>query len=316
MSRWAVIGSSGFAEQTCIPTLLKAPSSDLLGCCGSDPSGSRRVAQRYSLAKAYADVADVAADPDVEVVWIASPTGFHAEQAETLMAAGKSVLIDKPVALTLGQAEGIKRTAERNAVTTAVGFHQRFKTAHVRARQEVENGTIGKTAHIHCKFLTSYAADPAEWRRRKATSGGGWSINDIGTHLIDTVRFIAQSDIVAAKALFGTVRFDYETDDIFAGVLKLRSGVLASVEASTAVEGPATRLEIIGTLGSIVIEGSFKQRSTMIINAAEQEVMDENGAYVEQVRAFEALLKGQASSIATLDDGISNLQWVTEMIKS
>ncbi len=144
----------------------------------------------------------------------------------------------------------------------------------------------------------------------------GWSINDIGTHLFDTVCFITQSDIVSAKAVFSSVRFNYETDDIFAGVLKLRNGAIGSIEASTAIQGPETRLEVIGQSGSIIITESFNDRSSIAINGVDHGVVNEDGAYLAQVDAFESLLTDRPSLIATLDDGLTNLKWVDEMIRS
>ena len=96
---------------------------------------------------------EVAADPDVEAIWIASPTGLHAEQATTLMDAGKSVLIEKPLALTLLEAERVKRVADRTGSKAAIGFHQRFKVAHLRARELVAGGALGDIAYIRCHFL-------------------------------------------------------------------------------------------------------------------------------------------------------------------
>ena len=130
MTTWAIIGTTGFAEQTCVPTLLKASTAGLLGGCGSKPAGGLRIARRFSLPRAYASLAEVGADPDIEAVWIASPTGFHAEQSIALMKAGKSVLIEKLVALTVAEAERIKHAADQTGAKAAVGFHQRFKSAH------------------------------------------------------------------------------------------------------------------------------------------------------------------------------------------
>lgn len=316
MTKWAIIGTSGFAGQTCVPTLLEASAAELLGSCGSSPEGGSRVAQRFSLPKAYASLADVAADPDVEAVWIASPTGFHAEQAIALMEAGKSVLIEKPLALTLAEAGRVKRRAEQVGAKAAVGFHQRFKSAHIRAREAIGAGLLGKLAYIRCHFLAAYDEEPGPWRRSATTAGGGWSVNDIGTHLLDTVRFVTQSDVVAAKAVFGHVRFGYETDDIFAGVLKLQNGTLASIEAATAVAAPTTRLELVGERGSIVIDGSFMNRSSLVINGGAPETADESQAYVRQIEAFQSLLEGSPTRIATLDDGVANVEWVGAMIQS
>ena len=316
VTNWAIIGTSGFARETCVPTLLQASSAQLLGCCGSTPGRGLESQARFSLAKAYDSVEDVCADPDVEAVWIASPTGLHAAQATTLMVAGKSVLIEKPLASTSIEAEQVKKMAEQTGSKAAVGFHQRFKTAHRRARELVDAGVLGDIAYVRCHFLAAYDEEPGEWRRSASSAGGGWAVNDIGTHLLDTVTFVSRSGVSEAKALFGHVRFAYETDDIFAGVLKLRSGAVASIEAATAVAAPTTRLEVIGTRGSLVVQGSFRDHSTLVLNGNLLEEHREDHAYVDQVEAFEMLLKGQSNDLATLENGIDNVVWVETMLNS
>ena len=316
MTNWTIIGTSGFARETCVPTLMGAASATLLGCCGSTPDRGLESQARFSLPKAYASVESVAADPDVEAVWIASPTGLHAEQAMALMAAGKSVLIEKPLALTLTESEQVERVAERSGSKAAVGFHQRFKVAHRRARHLVASGALGDIAYVRCHFLAAYDEEPGAWRRASATAGGGWAVNDIGTHLLDTVTFVCRSTVSDAKALFGHVRFAYETDDIFAGVLKLENGAIASIEAATAVAAPTTRLELIGTRGSLVIEGSFQGRSTMFLDDKPSEEHPEDQAYSDQIEAFSMLLNDQPNDLATLRDGSDNVRWVEAMLRS
>jgi len=316
VANWTIIGTSGFARKTCVPTLLGASSATLLGCCGSTPDGGLEIQARFSLPRAYARVEDIGSDPDVEAVWITSPTGLHAEQATALMIAGKSVLIEKPLALTLAEAEHVKGVAERTGSKAAVGFHQRFKVAHRRARDLAASGVLGDIAYIRCHFLAAYDEEPAAWRRAASTAGGGWAVNDIGTHLLDTVTFVSQSGVSEAKALFGHVRFAYETDDIFAGVLKLQSGAIASIEAATAVAAPTTRLELIGTRGSLVVEGSFQGSSTLVLNGIRLENHREDQAYSDQIQAFSMLLNGQSNDLASLQDGIDNVRWVETMLRS
>lgn len=316
MANWAIIGTSGFARETCVPTLLQTSSATLLGCCGSTPEGSLEIQARFSLPKAYASLADVGADPVVEAVWIASPTAFHAEQANALMAAGKSVLIEKPLALTSVEAGQVKAVAERTGAKAAVGFHQRFKRAHLRARELIAEGALGRISYIRCHFLAAYEHEPGAWRRSLSTAGGGWAINDIGTHLLDTVTFVSCSKVSDAKALFGHVRFDYETDDIFAGVLKLQNGAIGSIEAATAVAAPSTRLEVIGSRGSLILEGSFQGRSTLNFNGRLLEEHSEDQAYSDQARAFAMMLNGESNHLATLQDGIDNVRWVEAMLGS
>lgn len=317
MTRWAIVGASGFAEETCVPTLLDAPEAELIGCCGSSPASGRRIAETYGLRKSFDAFEELVADLDVDAVWIASPTGLHADHAIGLMRAGKSVLIEKPLALTLADAELVRHAADQTGTKAAIGFHQRFKTAHVRAREAIGAGLLGRLAYVRCHCMIAYDSAPGAWRQVAETAGGGWSINDLGTHLLDTVRFVTQSDVVAAKALFGHVRFGFETDDTFAGVLKLRNGALGSLEASTAVASPGSRLELVGDAGSMIIDGSFMNTSsTTVVNGAAPQAADESGAYRTQIAGFHALLNGQSSDIATLVDGVANVRWTGEMIGS
>ena len=99
-------------------------------------------------------------------------------------------------------------------------------------------------------------------------------------------------------------------------MLKLQNGALASVEAATAVASPTTRLELIGNRGSLVVEGSFEGGSTLVLNGRPLETHHETRAYSDQVHAFAMLLNGEATHLATLQDGIDNVRWVQAMIRS
>ena len=314
MTNWAIIGGSGFAETTCIPTLESTNSATLLGCCGSNPEKNAELTRKFGLPKTFNNIEEVGLDPDVEAVWIASPTGMHGEQAESLMRSGKAVLIEKPLELNYAKAKKIVRAALETNAQAAVGFHQRFKLAHIHAKSLISSGDIGNPVFVNALFMVKYPSPPGKWRQHRDSSGG-WSINDIGTHLIDTVKYVLGAEVRKAKAVFGNNQFRYETDDIFSAVLELNNDSIATISASTAVDNPKTRLEIIGTKGSLNLENSFMGSTEMFVNGQQLPVFNESMVYVDQIHAFQKLLLGQQSEISNLGDGLDNVYWVEQMVK-
>ena len=101
----AVIGSSGHAARVSAPTIAAAPGARLVGVLGSTPERGRALAAGHPGCRAYANLDELCADPEVEAVWIAGPNDRHVEHAARCLAAGKHVLLEKPMATTLAGAE-------------------------------------------------------------------------------------------------------------------------------------------------------------------------------------------------------------------
>ena len=144
------------------------------------------MARQFGFARATDDWRALVADPEVDVVSITTPNRLHREMALAAIAAGKHVWCEKPLALTLAEAEEMAAAAEAAGVTTMVGYNYVRNPAFTHARRLVEDGAIGRVVHFRGFVDEDYQADPElawTWRATLAEAGLG-TLGDLGCHLV------------------------------------------------------------------------------------------------------------------------------------
>lgn len=200
---------------------------------------------------------DVLADPAVDAVCIATPSGEHAQQAIAAANAGKHVLVEKPMALSLADADAIIAACRENDVRLGVTLQRRVEPLFRRVHDAIHNGDLGEItlAAVTMPYLRgeAYYAQ-ADWRGTWALDGGGVLMNQ-GIHIIDLLVWFL-GDPVEVKSFASTGRRTVEVENTAAAVLRFGSGALASLTGTiTTAPGFPHRIEIYGTNGAIQIEG-------------------------------------------------------------
>jgi len=147
---------------------------------------------RYGFERTERSWERVAEAPDIDAVSVTVGNDLHRSVVEGLVAAGKHVLCEKPLGPTAADALEMLRAAERAGVVTAVGFVLRTTPSIAAIRLRIARGSLGEPRHFLGHYLTDYASDPNvpfTWRYSRAAAGGG-AIVDLGSHIIDTARFL------------------------------------------------------------------------------------------------------------------------------
>lgn len=164
----------------------------LLTVCDMQQESAAKLASTYGFSENATHWQAVLDDDRVNVVSVALPNFEHAKVASAALAAGKHVLCEKPLALTVTDARNLAVQARTTNVTSGIVFNYRRIPAIVEIRDIVQSGEIGTPVHLLIQYQSEYAADPDlpfSWRYAKATAGGG-ALHDIGAHAIDTARYI------------------------------------------------------------------------------------------------------------------------------
>jgi predicted dehydrogenase len=199
----------------------------------------------------------ILARPEVDVVCICTPSGQHAAQATAAAQAGKHVLVEKPMALRLADAEAMSEACHRAGVKLGVVFQRRTEAVFKRMRAAIQDGelgdlTLGVVTMPYYRPQAYY--DQAGWRGTWALDGGGVLMNQ-GIHLVDLLVWL-MGEPVEVKAYAGTLQHTIEVEDILTATLRFGSGAQAILTATTtAAPGFPHRLEIYGTKGGIQVEG-------------------------------------------------------------
>lgn len=249
---------------------------------GRDPARAEAAARRLGWAEAASDWRDVIARDDIDLVDICTPGDSHAEIALAALEAGKHVLVEKPLANTVAEAEAMTAAADRarvRGVRSMVGFTNRRVPAIALGRRLIEQGRIGTVHHVRAQYLQDWIVDPAtplSWRLQKERAGSG-ALGDLGAHCVDTALFWTAdpiTEVVSSMRTFVTERplggdhsglsfssASTETgpvtvDDSTSFLAHFASGAEGVFEATRSASGRknALRIEVYGSRGSLAFD--------------------------------------------------------------
>ena len=220
---------------------------------------SEKLRVKYGAKRAYTDHKALLADPEVDVVYIASPVNFHKEQAIDAARAKKDILLEKPICLDISNGEEVLRVCEEEGVKIATGFLMRFHAINAKIRELIQSGAIGQLVSCRAQFSCWYPDMPGAWRQVKALSGGG-ALMDMGVHCIDLIQNITGSKAKRVASFSKTHTFSYEVEDQASLMMELENGAVAYVESNFNIpDAVPSKLEFYGTGGSIVAYGTLSQ---------------------------------------------------------
>jgi UDP-N-acetyl-2-amino-2-deoxyglucuronate dehydrogenase len=212
---------------------------------------------KYGAECCYTDYHELLENPDLDVVSICTPSGMHAEMGIAAAKAGKHVIVEKPMAMSLQDADDLIQACEDNGVKLAVCFQNRFNPPVQKLRRALEEGRFGKLTHgsaVVRWFRPQDYYDQAPWRGTRANDGG--CLMNQSIHNIDLLQWM----MGPVESVFGYTANNLrkiECEDVGVAVLKFKSGALGVIEASTTVypENLEETLNIFGEKGTVVLGG-------------------------------------------------------------
>jgi len=254
--RFGVIGAGGIADRRAIPALLEAPGCELAAVM--DVINADALGRKYGV-RGYDSEEAILADPEVDAVYIATPVHLHLGQIKQAAAAGKNILVEKPICMTSHQAEEAVAACEDAGVLLQEGYMMRFHGAHCRIKEIISSGAIGKAIYARAQLACWYPPLRGAWRQRRDTGGGG-ALIDMATHLCDLLEMFL-GNIITVAAITGTQIHDYEVEDSATMLLQFESRCHGTIDTFFCIpdEASRTRLEIYGSRGAILSEGTIGQ---------------------------------------------------------
>ena len=232
------------------------PGAKLVACFDTIPASADRLAAATGC-RAYHNLDEMLASPDVSVVTIGTPSGAHMDPAVAAARAGKHVIVEKPLEITLKRCDTIVKACERKKVKLSVVFPSRFHDSNVELKRAIDENRFGRLtlgdAYVKWFRPQSYY-DSGAWRGTWELDGGGALMNQ-AVHSVDLLTWLMGpvSEIQAQTATLAHERI--EVEDTAVATLRFANGALGVIEASTAAyPGYLKRIEIHGSEGSAVIE--------------------------------------------------------------
>ncbi len=262
--RAALVGAGGYAGKHVIPLLQRAEGLVYVAVCDVDRAVARRAAGRLGAGIVETDLAAVLAREEVEMVDLQTPNFLHADQAVAALGAGKHVLVQKPMAVTLEEARRMVRAAEAAGRRLGVYLDDLNDPLLWDMRAMVRAGLVGTPTAFHIRYAYpgGLAMNADAWRRSAAATGGG-SFTLLAIHNVAALRWVLDAHVVRAAAFQKTMLAPMEGDDSTAGALELDSGLVGTAASSYVAVNPpglpGTVTEILGTEGALRHERDHKR---------------------------------------------------------
>ncbi len=250
--KWGIIGTGDVAEHKGGPPLYQVPNSELVAVMSRREDKVKNFARRHWVDRWYTDVDALLADEEINAVYIATPPNVHLEHAARAAAAGKHILLEKPMALTVHECHAINAICHKHNVQLIIAYYRRFFPVVQKMKALLDAGAIGRPMRaraLHTGYYQPREDGERAWLTSEAVGGGGFMM-DAGIHRLDLfAHFFGKAVDVTAYA--DTVLFDFEVDDSSTVIIRFENGLHATAEFNWNVGLPLDEFEISGTEGRI-----------------------------------------------------------------
>ncbi len=222
------------------------------------PERREAFAEQYPSFQMIDDLETILNDPEVRAVWLLTPPNTHLELVRRAAAAGKHVLLEKPVEVTTERAEELVRIARRAGITLAVNLQHRFRLGSLQLYELLAQGALGRVANAsaYMRLWRSQGYYDEPGRGTIERDGGGVLMTQ-GIHTLDLLLSLAgPAEQVTAFAATTPIH-RMEAEDLVAAAIRFESGAIGTIDATTACyPGFVERIELIGERGTAVLQGA------------------------------------------------------------
>ncbi len=320
--RWGVLGAAGIALKKVIPAMQNCERAIIHAIASRDLAKAKEAAHGLGIPKAYGAYEDLLADPDIDAIYNPLPNHLHVPWTIRAAEAGKHVLCEKPISLTMAEAVTLLDVRQRTGVKIGEAFMVRTHPQWLRTRELVQSGAIGELRDITAFFSYSNR-NPANIRNILEFGGGG--LMDIGCYPINISRFLYGAEPARVSGLI-TRDPTMRTDTLTSAVMDF-DGRHATFTCSTQLV-PYQRVNVFGTTGRIEVEIPFNapiDRPTRIVidngadlfgggaRAEEIAICDQ---YTIQGDAFSRAIQENTEVPVPLEDAIANMAVIDAIFRS
>jgi predicted dehydrogenase len=316
--RIGIIGSGDIAQAHYFG--YKAAGAEVVAVCDTDPDRLAARQHDWNVETGYTDALDLLGDPSIDAVSICTPNSSHHPITLAAAKAGKHVLCEKPVSLSIAQGEEMVAACATAGVVFQVGHHMRSWSSAVKAKELIDSGAIGRVCQIRIRQSHDWGGGgPRGVFGSKAHSGGG-TLLDNGCHLFDLARYLG-GDVDEVYARIATLKFEVEVEDTAVATLNYASGAIGLVEAAWTATGFQEAFWVYGTEGSLECDNQVSATTLLhrfrVPNGPSTSetsitryALAAPAAHTQHVGNFLAAIEGKRSVICSGQDGIEAVRLV------
>ncbi len=318
--RWGLIGASTIAAEHMIGA-IRANGGEVVSVMSANADRASKYAREHDIAHATAGLADLVASAEIDAVYVSTTNELHRRQVFAAAAAGKHVLCEKPLALTLADARAMVAECRKRGVVLGTNHHLRNAATHRAMRAAIKAGRIGRPLFarvFHSVFLPVHLQG---WRVERPDAGGG-VVLDITVHDADTLRFVLDDEpasVIAMTSQAGMGQAGLE--DGAMGVIRFSSGLLAQFHDGFTTRYATTGFEVHGDAGSLIGRDCMTQapKGEVLIRTPTGEEplkLEHENLYARSVRLFQEATRGRGAPAATGEDGVKSLSVAVSALKA
>lgn len=311
---WGLL-STAHINRSVIPPIKNSERNQLVGVASRSLDKARAYTQKWEIPQAFGSYEALLSDPEIDVVYISLPNSLHAEWTIRAAQAGKHVLCEKPLAVTVNEVDAIREAAVQSGVVVAEAFMYRHHPQTQQVKLLVDDGQIGKLQLIRGSF-TFQIANQADIRLVSKLGGG--SIWDVGCYPISYTRYLVGEE---PERVYGWQSCNQDGVDLqFVGQLQFPGGVMAQFDSGFQTPFRA-QMEVVGDQGSLLIPTPFKPGWSEIIRLTRDGTTKDISVPGEELYAGEiedmadAILYGRMPRIS-LDDSRGNVATIVALLES
>jgi 1,5-anhydro-D-fructose reductase (1,5-anhydro-D-mannitol-forming) len=318
--RWGLIGASTIASEHMIGA-MRANGGDVVAVLSSDASRGQRYAETHGIPRSTTNLAALVEAPDIDAVYVSTTNELHRDQVFAAAAAGKHVMCEKPLALTLADARAMVAECKRHGVVMGTNHHLRNAATHRAMRNAIAEGRIGRPLFARV-FHAVYLPPHLQGWRIKTPGAGGGVILDITVHDADTLRFVLGDEPESVSAMVSRAGMgEAGLEDGVMGVVRFASGVLAQFHDAFTTRYATTGFEVHGEKGSLVATDCMTQqpKGVVVLRTAEGSEplsLSHESLYARSIRLFQEAAAGAGAPAATGEDGVRSLAFALATIEA
>lgn len=270
--RWGVIGAGNVFEYKSGPAFYQTPNSELVAVMRTDGARAKETAQRHGAQRWYTDARALVNDPDVNAVYIASPHYLHPEHVALTAAAKKAVLCEKPLGVSVAQAQECVDVCRTHGVMLTVAYYRRFWDITQAMLKYLRDGAIGEVVVARAQVTDFFGAgDERTWLFSREKTGGD-ALANVGAHWVDLFRYLL-GDVTDVMAYCSSKFSGFETDDTTITEMQMASGALASLIVTRRTPVNTNEVDLFGTEGRLYASPFSDGRLVLQRRGHEPEVM-------------------------------------------
>ncbi len=313
--KWGIAGCGKFAEMSFIPSLHLLRRSSLNSVFSNNSNRAKFIAEKFGVPHHFNNYDEFLAS-DINAVYVSSANAHHYEQVIKAANAGKHILCEKPLAITSQQAKEMVEVCESNNVLFAVNYVLRAHPLIIKAKELLVSQLLGKLVSINLNFNIDYTPG-TNFRFNKELSGGG-ALRDLGTHMIDLLRYFG-GEITDINGVIDDIVYKSEVEDFAAAIVKFKGSGYGYFNVSYNNKKAFNRIEILGHKGGISIEsligtGNVPAKLTIKLEGEAKKAFRKRGnkpLYI--LRSIQNSFHKGETPIVTGYDGYINLKLMEEL---